>query len=38
VERLDRPDRQGGGWQDAVLEDRRTAVAEQAGFRIDFPA
>jgi hypothetical protein len=38
VERLDRPDPQGGGWQDAVLEAHRTSVPDQASFRIDFPA
>ncbi len=37
IERLDRPEPFGGGWKDAVLEDRRTAVSDQAGFRIDFP-
>jgi hypothetical protein len=34
----DRPERREGGWEDAIREDGRTAVPDQAGFRIDFPA
>jgi hypothetical protein len=37
VERLDRFDGEQGHWEEAVVEDSRTAVAEQAWFRIDFP-
>ena len=37
VERLDLFDRDTGGWSEAVVEDRRTPVPEQAAFRIDFP-
>ena len=37
VERLDRYDRQDGEWIEAVVEDQRTPVADQAAFRCDFP-
>jgi hypothetical protein len=37
VERLERYQDQHGRWQEAVLEDTRTDVAEQACFRVDFP-
>jgi hypothetical protein len=37
VERLDRFDGKQGRWEEAVVEDTRTAVSEQAWFRIDFP-
>jgi RNA polymerase sigma factor (sigma-70 family) len=36
--RLDRFDPQEGCWQEAVVEDHRTPVADQVSFRIDFPA
>jgi hypothetical protein len=38
VERLDKFDAEEGGWIEAVVEDRRTPVPEQAAFRCDFPA
>ena len=38
VERLDRYDRQDGQWIEAVVEDHRTPVADQAAFRCDCPA
>ena len=38
VERLDRYDPEEGCWQEAVVEDYRTPVADQVSFRIDFPA
>jgi len=38
VERLDRFDDEEGEWVEAVVEDYRTPVAEQAAFRCDFPA
>jgi hypothetical protein len=38
VERLDRFDRQSGEWMEAVAEDTRTPVPDQAAFRVDFPA
>jgi hypothetical protein len=38
VERLDRFDHEEGEWVEAVVEDYRTPVAEQAAFRCDFPA
>lgn len=38
VERLDRFDEEEGEWIEAVVEDYRTPVAEQAAFRCDFPA
>jgi hypothetical protein len=38
VERLDRFDRDEGEWKEAIVEDRRTPVPDQAAFRIDFPA
>jgi len=38
VARLDRYDFRKRRWLEAVVEDRRTAVADQAAFRIDFPA
>jgi RNA polymerase sigma factor (sigma-70 family) len=37
IERLDRFDRHAGDWSEAVVEDRRTSVPDQAAFRIDFP-
>ena len=37
LERLDRYDRDEEFWLEAVVEDHRTPVAEQAAFRIDFP-
>jgi hypothetical protein len=37
VERLDCYDEKRGGWREAVIEDHRTNVADQAAFRIDFP-
>jgi DNA-binding NarL/FixJ family response regulator len=36
--RLDRYDPVEGCWREAVVEDYRTPVADQAWFRIDFPA
>lgn len=38
VERLDHFDRDEGAWLEAVVEDRRTPVADQVAFRVDFPA
>lgn len=38
VERLDRQDQKTGQWAEAVVEDYRTPVPDQAAFRIDFPA
>ena len=38
VQRLDRFDKEDGEWMEAVVEDHRTPVADQAAFRIDFPA
>ena len=38
LERLDRYDPEQGCWQEAVVEDYRTPVADQVSFRIDFPA
>ena len=38
VERLDRFDNQSGVWREAVAEDHRTSVPDQAAFRCDFPA
>ena len=38
VARLDRFDDEEGEWVEAVVEDYRTPVAEQAAFRCDFPA
>lgn len=38
VEPLERFDRQTGEWREAVVEDSRTPVADQAAFRCDFPA
>jgi len=38
VERLDRFDKEDDCWVEAVLEDHRTPVPEQAAFRCDFPA
>ena len=38
VERLDRYDEGKEEWQEAVVEDRRTPIADQAAFRIVFPA
>jgi len=37
VERLDHFDDEEGEWIEAVVEDYRTPVAEQAAFRCDFP-
>jgi RNA polymerase sigma factor (sigma-70 family) len=36
--RLDRFDPQEGCWQETIVEDHRTPVADQVWFRIDFPA
>lgn len=38
VSRLDRFDPIEGCWREAVVEDYRTPVADQACFRLDFPA
>lgn len=38
VERLDRQNRESGEWKEALVTDRRTSIADQAAFRIDFPA
>ncbi|MHB1035136.1 MAG: hypothetical protein ACYC35_12625 [Pirellulales bacterium] len=38
VERLDRFDQQTGEWIEAVAEDTRTPVPDQAAFRVDFSA
>jgi hypothetical protein len=38
VERLDRFDKDTGEWVEAIVEDSRTPVPEQAAFRCDFPA
>lgn len=38
LERLDQYDSKEGCWQEAVVEDYRTPVADQVSFRIDFPA
>lgn len=38
VERLDRFDEEEGQWVEAVVEDDRTPVPDQAAFRCDFPA
>ena len=38
VERLDRYHRPNECWLEAVVEDHRTSPADQAAFRIDFPA
>ena len=38
VSRLDRFDATEGCWKEAVIEDYRTPVADQACFRLDFPA
>jgi hypothetical protein len=38
LQRLDRYDLEGGCWQEAVVQDHRTPVADQVWFRIDFPA
>jgi hypothetical protein len=38
VSRLDRFDPTEGCWKEAVVEDYRTPVADQACFRLDFPA
>ena len=37
VERLDEQDKDTGQWKEAVVEDHRTPVPDQAAFRIDFP-
>ena len=37
VERLDRQSKTTGFWAEAVVEDYRTPVADQASFRVDFP-
>jgi hypothetical protein len=38
IERLDHFDDTESEWKEAVVEDHQTPVAEQAAFRIDFPA
>jgi len=38
VERLDRYDRQEGGWMEVLVEDRHAGPADTAAVRIDFPA
>jgi hypothetical protein len=38
VERLDRFDLEKGRWTEAIVPDDRRPVADQAAFRIDFPA
>lgn len=38
VERIDRSDPATGQWVEAVVEDTKTPVADQAAFRCDFPA
>jgi hypothetical protein len=37
VARLARFDKESGGWLEAIVEDPRTPVPDQAAFRIDFP-
>jgi len=37
VERLDGFDAEDGGWREVPAEDRRTPVADQVAFHIDFP-
>ncbi len=37
VERLDRFDTKRGEWREAIVEDHRTPVPDQAAFRCDFP-
>lgn len=37
VERLDKFDAEDGQWIEAVVEDHRTPIPEQAAFRCDFP-
>jgi hypothetical protein len=37
VERLDRQNHETGLWAEAVIEDYRTPVPDQAAFRVDFP-
>jgi hypothetical protein len=37
VERLDHFDKETNEWAEAIVEDSRTPVPEQAAFRIDFP-
>jgi len=37
IERLDEFDPHDGVWREAVVEDIRTPVADQASFRVDFP-
>ena len=37
VERIDRFDEEEGQWVEAVIEDDRTPVPDQAAFRCDFP-
>lgn len=37
VEQLDQYNRSSGEWHEAIVEDHRTPVAEQAAFRCDFP-
>ena len=37
VERLDRFDKESGGWLEAIVEDSRTPVPDQVAFRVDFP-
>ena len=38
VQRLDRYDPEEACWQEAVVENHRTPIADQVAFRIDFPA
>jgi hypothetical protein len=37
IERLDRQSKTTGFWAEAVVEDYRTPVPDQASFRVDFP-
>ena len=37
VERLDRFDEQRGEWREAIVEDDKTPVPDQAAFRCDYP-
>jgi DNA-directed RNA polymerase specialized sigma24 family protein len=38
VQRLDQYDSDAGAWFEAIVEDTRTPVVDQAAFRVDFPA
>jgi hypothetical protein len=38
VERLDGFEKESGEWLEAIVEDARTPVPDQVGFRMDFPA